>query len=199
MMVNNPTNVVAAFEMLLEEMEAEIDIVDRIGAKAFETHNYDRVREALARVGQFTALRDKVAGLRKDWDTLAAVEVAEEEEDEEARAARRNLGRLRRGLRTPEVTFYQPILRALVDLGGSARMGDVVAKVEQYMKGVLKDVDYQPLASDPDNPRWRNTAAWARQYMVNASLLKANSPHGYWEISEAGRRALADGTVGLKL
>ena len=35
MIENNPTNVSAAFEILLEEVETEIDFIDRIGAKAF--------------------------------------------------------------------------------------------------------------------------------------------------------------------
>ena len=70
-------------------------------------------------------------------------------------------------------------------------MNDVLIRVEQLMKGVLTRVDYEPLASDPDAPRWRNTAQWARNTMVKEGLLKSNSPHGVWEISEAGRQALA--------
>jgi len=54
------------------------------------------------------------------------------------------------------------------------------------MEGVLKDVDYQPLASNPDNLRWRNAAQWARNNMVKEGLLKGDSPRGLWEISERG-------------
>jgi predicted HTH transcriptional regulator len=43
MIENNPTSVVAAFEMLLEEIEAEIDFVNRVGARAFEARDYDCV------------------------------------------------------------------------------------------------------------------------------------------------------------
>jgi hypothetical protein len=39
MIENNPTNVSAAFEILLEEVETEIDFSDRTGAKAFEACN----------------------------------------------------------------------------------------------------------------------------------------------------------------
>ena len=35
MIENNPTNVSWAFEMLLEEVEAEIDFVNGVGLKAF--------------------------------------------------------------------------------------------------------------------------------------------------------------------
>ena len=100
MIENNPTNVASAFEMLLEEVETEIDFVNGVGAKAFEGRDYDRAKEALEQAGTLAAFRDRVASLRKEWDELAAA--AESQEDEETKAERRNLGRLRRGLRTPE-------------------------------------------------------------------------------------------------
>jgi len=51
-------------------------------------------------------------------------------------------------------------------------------------------VDYQPLASSPDNLRWRNAAQWARNSMVQEGLLKADSPRGVWEITDRGREML---------
>jgi hypothetical protein len=60
------------------------------------------------------------------------------------------------------------------------------------MRGVLKEVDYDPLASDPDLPRWRNAAQWARSMMVKEGLLKADSPRGVWEIADKGRAVLQE-------
>lgn len=45
----------------------------------------------------------------------------------------------------------------------------------------------QPLKSDPGRPRWKNTAQWARNKMVNDDLLRSNSPRGVWELTENGR------------
>jgi hypothetical protein len=42
MMENHPTSVAAAFEILLEEIEAEIDFVNRAGARAFEERDYEK-------------------------------------------------------------------------------------------------------------------------------------------------------------
>ena len=137
--------------MLLEEVDAEIEIVNEEGAKAFQTGDYNRAQEMLQRAGQITAFRDKVAALRKEWDVLSPVKTART-------TTRANLGRLQRGMRTPEAAYYQPILRALNGLGGSAKMGDVLIRVEQELKGTLKPVDYEPLTSEPDTPRWRNGA-----------------------------------------
>jgi hypothetical protein len=189
MIENNPSNVSSAFEMLLEEVEAEIDFVNGVGAKAFEGRDYDKAKEALERSGTLTAFRDRVAALRKDWGELAAA--AEREEDEETRTARQNLGKLRKGLRTPTEAYYEPILQALEEMDGAGKVAEVLDRVGQIMKPVLKDVDYQPLASNPDNLRWRNAAQWARNNMVNEGLLKTDSPRGVWEITEGGRAYLA--------
>jgi len=188
MIENNPTSVIVAFEMLLEEVEAEIDFVNRIGARAFEARDYDKAKEALERAAQVTGFRDKIDGLRREWESLFARE--EDGEGTEGHAERRNLGRLRRGLRTREDAYYRPILEALQALGGSAPMNQVLERVLDTMRSTLKDVDFEPLASDPDMSRWKNAAQWARNSMVKEGLLRNDSPRGVWQISEAGVRFL---------
>jgi hypothetical protein len=183
MIRNNPTNVVAAFEILLEEIETEIDFASRVGSRAFEARDYDRAREALEQAAQLTAYRDKLAALRREWDRLVPA-VDEEMEDAETRESRRNLGRLRRGLRTPEDAYYRR--------GGSGQVGEILQDVREEVSGVLRDVDFEPLASDPHNPRWRNAAQWARNSMVNEGLLKSGSPRGVWEITQKGREYLKE-------
>jgi len=188
MIENNPQDVSSAFEILLEEVEAEIDFVNNVGSKGFEARDYERAKEALERAGVLTAFRDKLAALRAEWDAMAAA--AESQEDEETKAERRNLGRLRKGLRTPEAEYRVPILQVLAEMGGSAKAADVLEHVGQIMKPALKKVDFEPLASGPDNPRWRNAAQWARNSMVKEGFLKSDSPRGVWEITEAGKQLL---------
>lgn len=190
MIENNPQDVSSAFEILLEEVEAEIDFVNNVGSKGFEARDYERVKEAHERAGVLIAFRDKLAALRQEWDTLAAV--AEQQEDEETKAERRNLGRLRKGLRTPESQYRVPILQVLSDMGGSGKAAEVLERVCEIMKPRLKPVDFEPLASGPDNPRWRNAAQWARNTMVKEGLLKSDSPRGVWEMTEAGRQHLKE-------
>lgn len=190
MIENNPTNVSSAFEMLLEEVEAEIDFVNGVGSKAFEGRDYDKAKEALEQSGTLTAFRDRVATLRKEWEEMAAA--AERDEDEETRTERRNLGKLRKGVRTPESAYYQPILQVLEKMGGSGKVAEVLERVGKLMKPVLKKVDFDPLASGPDNPRWRNAAQWARNSMIRDGLLKADSPRGVWEVADKGRAMLKE-------
>ena len=75
-------------------------------------------------------------------------------------------------------------------MGGSGKVAEVLGRVGQIMKPVLKKVDYDPLASGADNPRCRNAAQWARNSMIRDGMLKADSPRGVWEIAEKGRAIL---------
>jgi hypothetical protein len=175
----------AAFEILLEEVEAEIDFVNTTGAEAQTRREYDRAREALARAEALTAFRDHLAEMRKQW--LGIARAGGPPVDEAARAERRNLGKLRKGLRTPEEEYYRPILESLVSMGGQGPIGEVLKQVHQRMEAALNEHDHQPLPSDPDMPRWRNVAQWARKSMVKEGLLRPDSPRGVWEVTEAGR------------
>jgi restriction system protein len=160
--------------MQLEELE--IDFVSRIGARAFESRDFNRAKDALERFGSLTSLRDKVAALRKEWDDMTIV--AEKSEDEQTRNKRRNLGRLRKGQRTPETSYYDPLLKVISNLGSRGSMQRVLDKLGHVMKPVLRGVDYLRLATDPDILRWRNTAQWARNTLVKEGYLKADSPQG---------------------
>ncbi len=60
MIENNSTNVAAVLDMLLEEIEAEIELVKSLGVHAFESGDYEKVKDVLEHVEQTTAFRDKV-------------------------------------------------------------------------------------------------------------------------------------------
>jgi len=189
MIENNPQDVSSAFEILLEEVEAEIEFVNNVGAKAFSSGNHERAKEALERVQVLKTFRDRISELRREWDEIAAK--AEQQDDEETKEERRQRGRLRKGIRTAEAEYYVPILNALVEMGGSAKVNDVLERVFNVMKPRLKPVDLEVLPSNKE-PRWRNAAQWARHTLVTEGLLIAESPHGVWEISDKGRRWLKE-------
>ena len=188
---NDPINVFAAFETLLEEIEMEIDFSNKAGADSFQRSDYDSVEQHREHARQATVLRDKFVDLRREWETLMASH-QDREEEEAVHNEVPNLGRLKKGLCTPRAAFLRPILKALNEMGGSARMSDVLTRVEQLIRGVLKKVDYEPLPAD-GMLRWSKSAQWERYSMVKEGLLKSNSPHGIWEITEAGRKALNKG------
>ncbi|BDC35777.1 GmrSD restriction endonuclease domain-containing protein [Candidatus Methanoliparum sp. LAM-1] len=96
-----------------------------------------------------------------------------------------------RGERTPRQAFRIPILEVLIELGGKGKVHEVLEKVENKMKHILNDVDYEKLPSG-GMIRWRNTAQWERLVMVQDELLRSDSPRGIWEITEKGREFLKD-------
>lgn len=185
---HNRADVMAALDIVLEEIEAEIELVNRDGSRMFESGDYDNASDALKRAAQITALRDKVDAIRREWQTLAP-----ETEKKWAQRNRKGLGRLRRGERTPEDRYYHPILEALRSLGGSGTKSEVLERVHERLQCTLKEVDFEPVGSSPDTPRWTNTAAWARNTLVEKGLLRNDSRRGIWEISDSGIRFLQEG------
>lgn len=189
MVASEPTNISAAFEMLLEEIEIEVDNFGQIAARASEKREFEKAKEAIETAEKITTFRDKVAILQEEWDKVEKQSIGSSD-DINTYSERRNLGRLQRGLRTREDEFYLPILFVIEKMGGSAKISDVLDKVEELMKPKLKEVDYEPLASDSNILRWRNTAQWARATLVKKGLLASDSPRGVWEITEKGRKEL---------
>ncbi len=203
-MADHDNGMPTVFELMLEELEAEIDLMSRAGVRAFEARDPERAHAAAGEVEWLTTFRAKVADLRAEWalhhpaqETVSDTVFGQKRcltpflDEEPEPTHRRNLGRLARGARTPEEAYYPHVLRALVELGGSADLGDVLDRVGRTMAGELRAVDHQPLNSDPDTPRWRNSAQWARSELVKRGLMRDDSPRRTWAISDAGREWLA--------
>ncbi|GHO96919.1 hypothetical protein KSF_069670 [Reticulibacter mediterranei] len=96
---------------------------------------------------------------------------------------------------TPVSAYRKPLLRALMELGGSAHKNKVFDRVGAIMKDTLTEDDYQKNHEYPYSRRvrrgehiqWRQNAAWQSHKMVEEGLLKSTSPKGVLEITEAGR------------
>lgn len=176
-----------AFELLLKELESVADALHDQGAEAFRRGDLERVKQASAEAEQLAQFREKVKALQNEWATLRGQPLR----PRRSKALQRTQGKLPRGLRTPEDAFRKPILEALVEVGGSAPLEDVLDLVERKMENVLNAYDKEPVPSNPREIRWRNTAQWCRAKLVREGLMERGSPYGIWEISERGRRWLA--------
>jgi restriction system protein len=181
-----PTNVSAAFDILLEAIEEEIGFATSAISTAAEQQDFSKVREHTERAERMTTHRSRLGQLRDEWDAAFGAAAALDSGDEDTERARRDLGRLKRGLRMRDVAFEPVILQVLAEMGGSGATADVVDRVGERMKDRLTEVDYERLPSSPHDLRWRNTAQWARFQLVQRGLLKDDSRRGTWELSEAG-------------
>ena len=90
----------------------------------------------------------------------------------------------------PRQRYGLPILRALVELGGSASTKQVLQRVFQLMDETneLREID-KSRRSDGQF-YWDNRTQDMRRELINKGLMKENSPRGIWEISDEGRNHL---------
>src|SRR5260370_590341 len=213
---HNAQNVLAAFDVLIEELEEALRRIHKGGADALWTGNYERAQTAIEHARRVMLLCERIAALKGEWkDVEGTFSIHEAPEQQPPLAAsvlrqtsipttpakprpvehhevpqpvgRLIAGRIRKGLRTPEPAFFCPILQALSDLGGSAKRSAIFQLLEHSMRDVLKPIDYQILSSEAQQMRCQNSPQWARNLMVKEGLLQADSPGGIWEITEKGR------------
>lgn len=187
---DNAASVSTAFEMALEELEINITLEKQSVADALSSNDFRRIREATNRAEKLTGIKDRLTVLIDDW--TGVIDGSPEKKKQAKRRKRREMGRIEPGLKTPESAFIIPILDALDTMGGPAKAFDVLDRVEPSVKSILKDIDYESLASGPGRPRWRSTASAARWRLVRDGLLRDDSPYGTWEISDKGRHFLAE-------
>jgi hypothetical protein len=110
--------------------------------------------------------------------------------DAERRLLGTHVDRAPIGSLLPEAEYVLPILRVLVDRGGSAPAKDVVAAVGGILADRLKDRDRETLPNG--GQRWQNRIQFSRLKMKERGLLKRGSPRGLWEITDAGVQLVAE-------
>lgn len=173
----------------VEEVEAVVEECGKEATEAVQKRNFQAAKEMMDRAEQVTTFLGKVKSLQREWAELPQTRASGHRRNRRSRRGQLTK-RLRRGLRTPEEAFRMPILEVLVEIGGSGPPQEVLARVYHRVETLLTDYDRQPLASDPDEPRWRKTVHWCRKALVEEGLLSSDSPRGIWEIAEAGRAEL---------
>ena len=88
--------------------------------------------------------------------------------------------------KTPLWSYYQPILMALVELGGEARRQEFESEVERIMTPALKPGDRDVMARG--QLRWQVMIRRARKQLVTEAWIeKGGGP--VWTVTEAGRAA----------
>jgi restriction system protein len=180
---------ILALDLLLDELDQVVLRLNEEGAGLFKAGKYDQARALLSKVESVTGFRGKVLCLKEDWKGLnvpATPKLASTQE----RSPRTTSPSLKPGLKTGHDEFRYPILAALARLDGAGQVYAVLQIVEEIMGDQLNQYDYQPLPSNPNSVRWKNTASWARHSLVQDGLVAADSPRGTWEITAAGREAL---------
>lgn len=186
--------VVAAIDILIDEAESAIEDVKADLRAATDDERFGDLDHLRKKLEKTRMIVTEIDAIRTRWVDVQGDRYAQSKGEQapgpHGPGSKRYLGRVKRGTRTPEAAFRRPVLEALVELGGSARVGQVLDIVGGKMEGKLKDVDRQPLPSNNRAVRWRNTAQWARDAMVKQGFMLPVRQVGVWEISEQGREWL---------
>lgn len=180
----------AAFDILLDEITRELERTNAQGSHSFGTGDYDTVEVMARRAKRIGEFKDRMARLQAQWKTLDE----EPEPQRKSRTSYRRRGKksMPSGPTTPRSEFYAPILRALEELGGTAAASDVIEHVRTQMASRMLPLDWEPIPSEPRGQRWRGTVSNARQILLDNGWMASGTPVGIWEITDAGRRWLAE-------
>jgi len=184
--IKDTDDVSAALRLLAESLEEEEKRIRNEGSKAMNEGDYDTATAVIDFAKRLLAFQKKVAGLEKEWDDLEDLRDKATPAVQEI-VSKRFFGRSKRGDITSQDDYCAPILRVLTEMGGSGKTKDVIVKVGEKMKPILKPKDYEKTATRTKELRWQNNTRWARQAMVDDGRLKNTSPSGLWEISDKGR------------
>jgi tetrahydromethanopterin S-methyltransferase subunit G len=184
-----------AFELLLEEIEKAVNMISNEAEQHLKAKDFAKAKTLTEYAERLQDLREKVKALQGEYQTILRIfsekipiQVQIEQVKPTQVRKKQVKGKLKKGLRTPKEQFIIPILEAIIELGGRAKVKDVLERVHDKMKGILNEHDYKPLPSKPKEKRWENTAQWARLDMVEKGLLAKDSPRGIWEITDKGRK-----------
>ena len=190
--------VIPAFDMLLEELERIIPELNAQGKDLLDQKQYAQARELISKAEGVVAFQGKVAGLREEWlkmqvpATKDPLTVPTPKPPKGKKTSRRtDLMRLESGLRTKNSDLFMPILRALVNNGGKLQFQKLLSVLENDLKDVLNEYDWQ-IMSDDKSVRWKNNVGWAKKHLSNAGYISNTAKRGLWEITELGREQVEE-------
>jgi len=179
-----------AFDLLLEELKMLQGQVTKEGALALQSGRFDAAKEAVRQAEGINKVILKVHVAEEEWRAskkgkdLPAIPPRERKPISPGPKGQR-------GILSLQIIYRLPILQVLQSMGGRGRTREVTDKVFELVKGSLNEADLA-LRESTGEETWRNRACWERLVMVELGLLEKSSPRGVWEISEAGRKWLAE-------
>ncbi|MEM5872035.1 MAG: winged helix-turn-helix domain-containing protein [Candidatus Aenigmatarchaeota archaeon] len=179
------------FNKLYQEIKHIIFELNSKVKKALDSQEFDKAKELIDLISKLDFIKKIAKDIQKE------IKVNELDECENPEESKKEI-KIKRGERTPISEFTLPILKTLIELGGSAPANEVLRGVEEKMKNKLKEVDYE-LLPNGSSVRWVNTAHWCRLILVKKGFLSSNSSRGIWEITDEGRRYFEQHTLNSSL
>ena len=88
-----------------------------------------------------------------------------------------------RSPKTQPDTLRNLIITGLQKYGGSASKANIVEYVGTQLEGKLlpKDLEWREATNEYT---WQNNVGWERNRMIQDGIMKSDTPHGIWELTE---------------
>ena len=86
--------------------------------------------------------------------------------------------------KTPQKAFRAPLLEALYEFGGGARVHDLRPAMKKRMESRLLPGDFDLVTGGQE--RWWNAVCWERSNLAKEGYFRGDSRRGVWALSEEG-------------
>ncbi len=200
-------DVAAALELAIEAVDIVVADINRQAQDSIAEKGCWEARALLDLAERLVTFRSTINESAAHWEGLGAeldgrpsalprrARTAKTSQRKKART-RTNYGKVDPSEKTSQRDYLIPILEVLDELGGTAKASKVLEAVAERICPRFTPADLEPLASNPREPRWRNTAQWARQQLRDEGPLAPPQVRGVWELTDAGRDYLRDHSSG---
>ncbi len=91
-----------------------------------------------------------------------------------------------------QAEIEEPLLAALIELGGEGRPRDVYPLVAKHFPQLTAEEQEERLENYPSTRKWSNLVQWVRQRLVDVGQIDP-SQRGVWKVTAAGRARLKAG------
>ena len=111
-----------SFDSLIESMKKLLPGLNQQGSELIEKHQYQEAKEIILKAETIVSLQNNLKTMKEKWLDLDLLtdDIALSSEDEKQKLSSETLRGIRSHLPTSSQEFRIPILRALVNLSGSA-------------------------------------------------------------------------------
>ncbi len=163
--------VTQAIQSLVREIKLSTKATNQLAAKRLARGDYAAAQSLIEKAKTTAQFGDEAKSLLNKWKSL--------------RSPGQKGGKAK-GKETPLWEFYRPILQALAALGGIASRNDIESKIEETIRGNLKDGDLALNAQGV--PRWKIMVRRARKHMIKEGFITGEIPFK-WKITSKGDQA----------
>lgn len=177
--------IIEEFHALMAEIETAIIELNGKSAGLINKNQYQAGRVCLAKAEQATEIHQQLKALHAKWQELDVAAELEPENSDGSKTITTSV-RLKRGL-SHDLNFYKnPILEALVRLGGSAKRKLIFDEVKTTLVGQMNEFDLQATPGSSRSFRWVHAAAKAGDQLEKEGCITRDPSKGTWKITEKG-------------